>query len=97
MRLSEFERNTIKKLAKKYYGHQAKVFLFGSRMDDMKKGGDIDIFIETPLKKGLKDKLNFLVQLENTIGEQKVDLLIKSKNSLAKDIFDIAKTTGIAL
>lgn len=97
MRLSEFEKNAIKKLAEEYYGREAKVILFGSRIDDIRKGGDIDIFIETPLKKGLKDKLNFLVQLENSIGEQKIDLLIKSKNSIAKDIFDIAKRTGIEL
>jgi predicted nucleotidyltransferase len=64
MRLSEFERNAIKKLAKEYDGHQARIILFGSRIDDLKKGVDIDIFIETPLKTGLKDKLNFLVQLE---------------------------------
>jgi len=97
MRLSDFERNTIKNLAKQFYGQQAKVILFGSRVDDTKKGGDIDVFIETPLESSIKDKLNFLVQLENKIGEQKVDLVVKSKNSPAKDIFDIAKATGIKL
>ncbi len=97
MRLSDFERNTIKNLAKQFYGQQAKVILFGSRVDDTKKGGDIDVFIETPLESSIKDKLNFLVQLENKIGEQKVDLVVKSKNSPAKDIFNIAKATGIKL
>jgi predicted nucleotidyltransferase len=97
MRLSDFERNAIKSLAKQFYGQQAKVILFGSRVDDTKKGGDIDVFIDTPLESSIKDKLNFLVQLENKIGEKKVDLIVKSKNSPAKDIFDIAKTTGIAL
>ena len=97
MRLSDFERNTIKNLAKQFYGQQAKVILFGSRVNDTKKGGDIDVFIETPLESSIKDKLNFLVQLENKIGEQKVDLVVKSKNSPAKDIFDIAKATGIKL
>jgi len=97
MRLSDFERNAIKSLAKQFYGQQAKVILFGSRVDDTKKGGDIDVFIDTLLESSIKDKLNFLVQLENKIGEKKVDLIVKSKNSPAKDIFDIAKTTGIAL
>jgi len=97
MRLSDFERNTIKTLARQFYGQQAMVILFGSRVDDAKKGGDIDVFIETPLESSIKDKLNFLVQLENIIGEQKVDLVVKSKNSPAKDIFNIAKATGIAL
>ncbi|MCX7083977.1 MAG: nucleotidyltransferase domain-containing protein [Methylococcales bacterium] len=97
MRLSDFEIKTIKHLANQFYGQQAKVVLFGSRVDDSKKGGDIDVFIETPLETNIKDKLNFLVQLENYIGEQKVDLVVKSKNSPPKDIFNIAKSTGIVL
>ena len=97
MRLSDFEIKAIKKLANQFFGQQATVILFGSRVDDSKKGGDIDVFIETPLESSIKDKLNFLVQLENNIGEQKVDLIVKSKNSPPKDIFDIAKKTGIAL
>ena len=97
MRLSDFERSAIKTLATQFYGQQAKVILFGSRVDDTKKGGDIDVFIETPLESGIKDKLNFLVQLENKIGEQKIDLIVKSKNSPNKAIFDIAKRTGVAL
>jgi uncharacterized protein len=97
MRLSDFEVMVIKKLANQFYGQQAKVVLFGSRVDDSKKGGDIDVFIDTPLETTIKDRLNFLVQLENHIGEQKVDLVVKSKNSPPKDIYHIAQITGIAL
>ena len=97
MRITEFEKNTIKNLAHVFYGNEAKVTLFGSRVDDAQKGGDIDIFIETTLNKGIETKLNFLVQLENIIGEQKIDLVVKSPNTIDKPIFKIAKETGIPL
>jgi hypothetical protein len=37
------------------------------------------------------------VQLENIIGEQKIDLVVKSPNTIDKAIFKIAKETGIPL
>ena len=47
VRLSEYEIRTIKETAKEIFGNNAKVYIFGSRADLTKKGGDIDIFIET--------------------------------------------------
>jgi len=47
VRLSEYEIRTIKETAKEIFGKDVKVYIFGSRADLTKKGGDIDIFIET--------------------------------------------------
>ena len=46
MRLSQFEIETINILARKHFGQGTIVNLFGSRTDDLKKGGDIDLFIQ---------------------------------------------------
>ena len=46
MRLSETERKAIKAALKKHFDATARVYLFGSRTDDQKRGGDIDLYIE---------------------------------------------------
>ena len=44
MRLKDFEIRAIKE-AVRSMDSKAKVYLFGSRVDDTKKGGDIDLLI----------------------------------------------------
>ncbi len=51
MRLSSRIKNTIKTSIEKTFGNNAEAFLFGSRVDDSIKGGDIDIAIKTDLPK----------------------------------------------
>ncbi|SMM99264.1 DNA polymerase, beta-like region [uncultured Candidatus Thioglobus sp.] len=48
MRLSNTEINAIKRCSAEFFPN-SEVFLFGSRVDDDKKGGDIDLYIETRL------------------------------------------------
>ena len=45
MRLTNKEKETILKSAMRYFGNTVKVYLFGSRLDDQKRGGDIDLFV----------------------------------------------------
>jgi len=47
LRISSSESRIIKEKTLEIFGSSASVFLFGSRTDDTKKGGDIDLFIET--------------------------------------------------
>ena len=45
MRLQKQEIQTILQVAKSIYGQKVKVYLFGSRLDNTKRGGDIDLLI----------------------------------------------------
>ena len=96
MRLSNFYKETIKLKGLEIFGQDTKIYLFGSRTDDTKRGGDIDLYIEPADKNHLFDKkLQFLVTLTKILGEQKIDVVIsKDKNRL---IERIALTTGIEL
>ena len=49
MRLTDQEIQGIRKAVTSRFGESAKTWLFGSRADDSKRGGDIDLLIETDL------------------------------------------------
>ncbi len=82
MRLSEKEIKVLKTAAQKVWGANVKVRLFGSRTDDTKKGGDIDLLINPGRNLNTRElvlsKANFLSQLFISMGEQKIDVIIES-------------------
>ncbi len=95
MRLTEFEKNAIKQSAGEVFGENVQVYLFGSRVDDAKKGGDIDLYIKAEVDNKFTKKINFLVTLERKIGEQKIDVIFAEDN--ARAIEQQALKTGILL
>lgn len=74
---------------------QGRIFLFGSRVNDEKKGGDIDVFFEPSKNLEFSTKLALEYQL-TTLCETKVDLLVKNPEQEEKAIFGIARK-GISL
>jgi predicted nucleotidyltransferase len=97
VRLSDVEIKIIKETAKEIFGSNAKVYIFGSRVELNKKGGDIDIFIETDKQTSLEDELKFLTKLEIKGIERKVDLLVKKPYKKEKSIFKEAKKNGVLI
>ncbi len=89
MRLSESEQQSIIEIFKKFSGTNAKIYLFGSRADDSKKGGDIDLLIvvATIADKLSFNRLDFIVELVKKIGERKVDVTLATEDELANDVF----------
>ena len=97
IRLKDEEIEIIKEVAIEIFGEDAKVYIFGSRVDLTKKGGDIDIFIETQKEVSLNQEIEFLAKLELKDIERSVDVLIKAKNRDNKPIFEEAKRTGVLI
>jgi hypothetical protein len=101
MRLSVDEQNTIVTTFRKHFGPDDHLWLFGSRTDDNKRGGDIDLYIETvqtDLDKTTQLRTKFVVELWEILGEQKIDVvlnLIKNNEDLL--IYRMARKTGIQL
>jgi predicted nucleotidyltransferase len=71
--------------------------LFGSRVDDLAKGGDIDLYIEPQMQKPadlITAKLEFLRDLH----KQKIDVVLHRADSAVElPIYRIAKQTGVLL
>lgn len=98
MRLSEEEKEAIKGAVRQVFGEDAIVRLFGSRVDDRRKGGDIDLHLEVPKDKGsLADELRFQLELLKALGERKVDVVLYPQGVAVKPIDEIALRTGIQL
>ena len=75
MRLSKYYLDSIKTAFSSVFGDGA-IYLFGSRIDDAKKGGDIDLFIEIEDKSNLfEKKIKFLSKLKQKIDNQKIDVI----------------------
>ena len=89
MRLTQIEIDAINLIARKYFGSDVHVLLFGSRVDNMKKGGDIDLFIKNSNKAllTLEMKVHFLAELKSLIGNQKIDVVFDNANTRRKKSF----------
>jgi len=82
MRLQDVEINSIKSTVSHVFGNGSKVILFGSRVYDDVKGGDIDLYIQPSNNNNLwEKKIDFLVRLKSTIGDQKIDVVISRDKS----------------
>lgn len=81
MRLKEKEISAIKNNILSF-DDKAKIYLFGSRVNDNGKGGDIDILVISD-KIGFVEKIKIKTGIFNEIEEQKLDIVVK------KDFSDI--------
>ena len=78
MRISEIEKTTIVNAILEK-DKNAQIFLFGSRTDDFKKGGDIDILVQSD-EIGLLEIVQIKSTIFKNIPEQKIDLLVSKSN-----------------
>jgi len=96
MRLSTKDVNIIKTTLQENIGN-VKVYLFGSRVDDRKKGGDIDIYVEAEKEVSLYEKMKILSLLETRGIQRKIDLIIKTPEHQHGMIGQEAVQTGVLL
>jgi predicted nucleotidyltransferase len=93
MRLSEIEKKSITSHIRKHM-QDASIYLFGSRIDDNKKGGDIDILVLAPTKLVLRDKIDIKLGFYKDCGEQKIDIVsytFDEQDSFKRAILGAAK------
>ena len=99
MRLSTDQVQAIRDAATSTFGQDAAVWLFGSRVDDAKKGGDIDLLVRpvsAAADQPFAKKIRMLTLLERKLGERKIDLVIEQPDD-RRPIVSVAHATGIQI
>ena len=99
MRITASQIHIIKQVVAMFAGEGAQVTLFGSRVDDDKKGGDVDLLVT------LNDNVEHPAELAAKISARlirlfqgrKVDVLLSAPNLKALPIHSIATYKGILL
>ena len=99
MRLTSVEVEMIRAFAKRHFGEGCTVRLFGSRTDDSKRGGDIDLHIEaeSPDLATLRNELKFRQEIKEQLGEQRIDVIVRAPRYTPRAIDIIAVETGLTL
>jgi len=95
MRLTAKQIEMIRNSIRKTFGNGTSIWLFGSRIDDSKRGGDVDIYVEPANVKPLMTVLQCKVTLEECL-DLHVDLIVKEPGK-EKPIYKIAKAQGAFL
>lgn len=96
MRLTSEQIGKIREIVHRQAGARAEVRLFGSRLDDNARGGDVDLYVE------LADEVDEPAMLAARIATQvsrhmhgrKVDVLLAAPNLKRLPIHDVARREG---
>jgi len=99
MRLTIEQRHIIKEAVFAQFGVESAVWLFGSRVDDSQRGGDIDLYVQVKDQSMdlLQAELSLHANLIKKLGDQRVDLVIHQANQRIKPIHEQALKTGVQL
>lgn len=73
-----------------------RIYLFGSRVDGQRRGGDIDVYLQASRPIDLKTQLCTQYRLELAC-DCRVDLLVKSPDQPEQPIHQIALEQGVLL
>lgn len=99
MRITDHEIESIRKLAPLHFGLNAQVFLFGSRTNNQRRGGDIHLFIRNSdmIQLKIRAKINFITELILLIGDQKIDVVLDYPGMEGSAFYTTINQTGIQL
>ncbi|MBB71248.1 MAG: DNA polymerase subunit beta [Legionellales bacterium] len=91
MRISSDEKKAFSDVILKYVIPPAELRLFGSRADDSAKGGDIDLLLiveSDAIRSTIAfNKADILSEIKTIIGDQKIDLVITTREKMQSDAF----------
>lgn len=99
MRLTEEQRSVIKRLTGELLGPEARILLFGSRLDDSLRGGDVDLLVEVPhaIDSPVVTGARLAARIERALGGRKVDVLLVDPTTTLQPVHGVARHEGVVL
>lgn len=99
MRLTSYQQATIKKMVAEVFGAEVSVHLFGSRVLDEAKGGDIDLLIVSPnvVVERVKKIARLVAKLQLILGERKFDVVVKDPSVPTSVFFQRITDSAVTL
>ena len=100
MRIEAQEAQIIKKAVLDHFGVDSSVYLFGSRADDTKRGGDIDLLIESDIDEAdaFRARIDVMTDIQIKLGDQKIDIVVTRRgDGDERAVVQNARSTGVAL
>ena len=99
MRLSLQQIDIIKNKITSVLGPAKKILLFGSRISNEGRGGDIDLYIETEhvQENRASTASRIAASIQISLGDRKVDILLVDPNTMIQPVHIKAQKEGVAL
>ena len=99
MRLSRQARLIIRDTVREIFGDEANVKVFGSRIDDDARGGDIDLLVDLPTVTAEigRKTMQLAARLQLRIGDQPINILVLDPSTVRQSIHEHASATGVKL
>ncbi len=99
MRLSLQHAAAIKQLAAELFGAGAQVRLFGSRVDDTARGGDVDLLVEldAPIDQPAWAAAGLSSRVSRLMDGRRVDVVVLAPNLMRLPIHEVALSKGVLL
>ena len=99
MRLTFSQIEMIRHTAQVLCGDHVRVTLFGSRVDDHAKGGDVDLMMELPnnIDQPALLSARLASRISRAMNDRKVDVILKAPNLMLQPIHEIASRNGVLL
>jgi hypothetical protein len=99
MRITPEQIRVIRQGVAELAGEEASVWLFGSRLRDDARGGDVDLMVELneAVAEPAQLAARLAVRVSRAMDGRKVDVLVKAPNLLFLPIHSVALAEGVRL
>lgn len=100
MRLKPDQIEAIRQETEHFFGPGSEVWLFGSRVDDARRGGDVDLYVRPSLHAPdllAAARFAFLASLKRRLGDRRIDLVLQRDGGEELPIHRQAREHGVRL